>query len=407
MTANEWITQFFLGALFGALGLGIRIVVGLKKVNDAALHAGKKLSDEFSASTLLTSLLIGMVAGVLGTLTTQIDLQAISRENVVLLIAVGYAGADFIEGFVRKNLPGPAGGAALAAAPGPAAPADEPDSLSRPWGSAMPANGFDLRYAITPAYLTAPSRRRRGIALGRGVRFLVAHDTGNRGSTAAGNVAYYERTRDLKAASAHLFVDDRAILECVPALTAPPEKAWHVLYDVPTDNQVFGADANDAAIGVEYCWGGRIRRGRGLPQVRLGARVPLPPLRARPRDLHRRALLPRPEAPLGPGHRPRGQPADLRRAPARRRDGARGLHRRCGAAGPRRVRGRGRPGGGAGPAQHPEGRAVPAGRGGPDRGRRDGPHLRRIHARGGAGEREPEVVPRPGGQLLLERRHHD
>jgi N-acetylmuramoyl-L-alanine amidase len=41
-------------------------------------------------------------------------------------------------------------------------------------------------------------------------------------------------------------------------LSGPPEKAWHVLYNKPKDNQMFGADANDAAIGVEYCYGGTI-----------------------------------------------------------------------------------------------------------------------------------------------------
>lgn len=117
---------------------------------------------------------------------------------------------------------------------------------------------FEMRYAVTPRYLSAPSRRRPGLAMTPGVRFIVAHDTGNPGSTAANNVAYYERSRDEMSASAHLFVDDREILECIPALTGPPEKAWHVLYGVPVDNQLFGFDANDAAVGVEYCYGATI-----------------------------------------------------------------------------------------------------------------------------------------------------
>jgi N-acetylmuramoyl-L-alanine amidase len=116
---------------------------------------------------------------------------------------------------------------------------------------------FPPRYAVTPRLLTKPSRRRSGQRL-EAVRFLVAHDTGNPGSTAAQNVAYFERSRDEVSASAHLFVDDHDVLECVPALTQPPEKAWHVLYGVPTDNQLFGVDANDGAVGVEYCYGGAI-----------------------------------------------------------------------------------------------------------------------------------------------------
>ncbi len=117
---------------------------------------------------------------------------------------------------------------------------------------------FKLRYAITPRYLTAPSRRRSGRPISPAVKFLVAHDTGNPGATAAANVAYYQRSRDDESASAHLFVDDREILECVPALTQDPEKAWHVRYVVPVDDRLFGYDANDAAIGVEYCYGGTI-----------------------------------------------------------------------------------------------------------------------------------------------------
>ena len=122
----------------------------------------------------------------------------------------------------------------------------------------MAPTNFMLRYSITPRHLSKPSRRRSGQLISPEVKFLVAHDTGNPGSTAAQNVAYYERSRNEMSASAHVFVDDRQIIECVPALTQTPEKAWHVLYGAPTDNQLFGYDANDAAIGVEYCYGGRI-----------------------------------------------------------------------------------------------------------------------------------------------------
>lgn len=82
------------------------------------------------------------------------------------------------------------------------------------------------------------------------MKFIVAHDTGNPGSTAAENVDYYERSRDRDSASAHLFVDDREILECIPALTRTPEKAWHVLYGLPAEGRLYGFDANDVAIGV-------------------------------------------------------------------------------------------------------------------------------------------------------------
>lgn len=117
---------------------------------------------------------------------------------------------------------------------------------------------FLQKYTITPQYLSKPSKRRSGLLISPGVKFVVAHDTGNPRSTAIGNVKYYERSRDSESASAHIFVDDRQIIECIPALTGPPEKAWHVLYRVDTDNRMYGHNANDAAIGVEYCYGDNI-----------------------------------------------------------------------------------------------------------------------------------------------------
>lgn len=114
-----------------------------------------------------------------------------------------------------------------------------------------------MSFPILPLLLPVPSKRRSGLRIGQ-MRFLVAHDTGNEGSTARQNVSYYARTSQDDSASAHLFVDDTEILECIPALTRPPEKAWHVRYDQPQDNVRFGDDANDCAIGVELCYGPKI-----------------------------------------------------------------------------------------------------------------------------------------------------
>lgn len=116
---------------------------------------------------------------------------------------------------------------------------------------------FKMKYAIEKQYLTPNTKRRSGIEMEH-VGFIVAHDTGNDGSTARGNVDYYENSRNEKSASAHTFIDDTHIIECIPATTGKPEKAWHVLYDKPLDNKLFGDDANDIAIGVELCYGGKI-----------------------------------------------------------------------------------------------------------------------------------------------------
>lgn len=112
---------------------------------------------------------------------------------------------------------------------------------------------FKMKYEIQKDYLTKGSRKRPGNNIN--VRFIVAHDVGNPGSTAKGNVGYFKRTENQQPASAHLFVDDKNIIECIPALTGTPERAYHVIYNVTTDNALYGYDANDAAIGVELCWG--------------------------------------------------------------------------------------------------------------------------------------------------------
>lgn len=116
---------------------------------------------------------------------------------------------------------------------------------------------FKMKYNIVSDYLPVPSSRRPGKKLDK-VAFVVAHDTGNKNSTAKNNVTYYRNSCNREKASAHIFVDDKEIRECIPALTAAAEKAWHVIYNVTTDNRLYGDDANDAAIGVEYCYGSNI-----------------------------------------------------------------------------------------------------------------------------------------------------
>lgn len=96
--------------------------------------------------------------------------------------------------------------------------------------------------------------RRTGQKLTTGKpRFAVFHDTGNPDTTAQDNVNYYRNTYNIDwamVASAHVFVDDKEAIICIPVT----EKAWHVLYDTPTDNAWYGVDANDGAFGIEACY---------------------------------------------------------------------------------------------------------------------------------------------------------
>jgi hypothetical protein len=92
------------------------------------------------------------------------------------------------------------------------------------------------------------------------VRFIVVHDTGNPGASARAHARWYRNDPDPPpkvVSSAHLFVDDEEIVETIPSRTGA-EQALHVLRNRTTDDVLYGVDANRAAIGVEYCFGGGI-----------------------------------------------------------------------------------------------------------------------------------------------------
>lgn len=116
------------------------------------------------------------------------------------------------------------------------------------------------KYTIERRYINKRQNVRPGTRLKTGTpAFFVAHDTGNPGASADNHFTYFQNLKD-RSASAHVFIDDKKILEIIPTGTGadPAEKAWHVLYNVTTDNERFGYDSNDAALGVELCYGGKI-----------------------------------------------------------------------------------------------------------------------------------------------------
>ncbi|WP_340398127.1 peptidoglycan recognition family protein [Paenibacillus sp. FSL E2-0202] len=116
------------------------------------------------------------------------------------------------------------------------------------------------KYSIERRYINKRQNVRPGTRLVSGTPgFLVAHDTGNPGATADNHFNYFQ-TLINRSASAQVFIDDKKILEIIPTGTGPDpaERAWHVLYNVTTDNKLYGDDANDIALGVELCYGGKI-----------------------------------------------------------------------------------------------------------------------------------------------------
>jgi N-acetylmuramoyl-L-alanine amidase CwlA len=107
-----------------------------------------------------------------------------------------------------------------------------------------------MSYVITYDYIKQGNAR-PGIKL-KSLSYGVAHDTANPGSTARENRNYFNNLQP--SASAHVFIDDQEILVIIPL----DEVAYHVQYSTQIDNIRFGGDANDYAIGVELCYGGKI-----------------------------------------------------------------------------------------------------------------------------------------------------
>jgi len=107
MTAADWILTLVLGGILGMIGQGIRVVAGLKKVNDQASKEGRSFGEMFQGSALGISLLIGFIAGALAMIGISESLEAAkpSKEIIVTLLGAGYAGTDFIEGFIKKYMP--------------------------------------------------------------------------------------------------------------------------------------------------------------------------------------------------------------------------------------------------------------------------------------------------------------
>jgi uncharacterized membrane protein YeaQ/YmgE (transglycosylase-associated protein family) len=102
-SALSWIQVIFLGGIAGALGQAARTIVGIKKVNDQAVAAHADPQDLIVASRLFISLTIGFVAGALAALAMDVNVDAIAMAQILGLAGAGYAGADFIEGFINKT----------------------------------------------------------------------------------------------------------------------------------------------------------------------------------------------------------------------------------------------------------------------------------------------------------------
>ena len=107
---SAWFQLIGLAALVGAGGQATRTIVGIKKANDAAsmqAAAGVEAGELIQLSRLLISLLIGAIAGAISAVMTIKPDTLPTAEHLAGIAAAGYAGADFIEGFITRTMPDP------------------------------------------------------------------------------------------------------------------------------------------------------------------------------------------------------------------------------------------------------------------------------------------------------------
>jgi hypothetical protein len=95
----DYLILILLGGIVGMVGQLLRVIIGLKKAADS------NLSPDYSRTTmsLVLAFAVGGVAGVLAAInTTETTLD---KSTLMAFLASGYAGTDFIEGFISKNKP--------------------------------------------------------------------------------------------------------------------------------------------------------------------------------------------------------------------------------------------------------------------------------------------------------------
>lgn len=105
MSAENLLVVVVLGGLLGMAGQSIRVIAGIKKLHNDAVSTNTTVSELFQAHTLVISLMIGFVAGLLCALSLWDKLTSgnIESSTAFAVLGAGYAGADFIEAFMRKS----------------------------------------------------------------------------------------------------------------------------------------------------------------------------------------------------------------------------------------------------------------------------------------------------------------
>ncbi len=105
MDTSLILMNLLLGGLLGILGQGIRVIAGLKKLHDTTQEPLKH-NEQFDPRRLWISLFLGFIAGGLGVVTLMDDMGAVAltKDMIITMIGIGYAGVDFIEAFLSKYI---------------------------------------------------------------------------------------------------------------------------------------------------------------------------------------------------------------------------------------------------------------------------------------------------------------
>jgi len=97
MAPQQYLILILLGGILGTVGQLLRVIIGLKKAADS----NQAIDYKRTSFSLVLSFAIGGVAGVLASLSAG-DI-AFDKSTMMAFLSAGYAGTDFIEGFMRKN----------------------------------------------------------------------------------------------------------------------------------------------------------------------------------------------------------------------------------------------------------------------------------------------------------------
>jgi uncharacterized membrane protein YqgA involved in biofilm formation len=92
--------------LLGAAGQLTRIVIGIKKMVDEASEKNNNWKNTFVTSRFVLSICIGAVSGILAAvIANEPSVTNMNKDFMLGIMAAGYAGADFIEGAMKKYIP--------------------------------------------------------------------------------------------------------------------------------------------------------------------------------------------------------------------------------------------------------------------------------------------------------------